>query len=203
MAAFVAFETGACRRLPVKVALPIWRDGTIGVDGEVATGHTDVVQSQCLAIGQRDVARSRVRQRHVPVERVRLIQREDAAFVALKLASKMPTVSVVFDDCVMFPAAVTVRLPTATLLVPSTNALLLVSVTSLFAPVFVIATAPLKALAWSSVMIPFAGVLKRDVPPTVSVVLATWVMFPVFVITRLPVTTLTLPSDSCCRCSSA
>ena len=90
-------------------------------------------------------------------------------FVALTLVVPT-TLRVVFAAWVMLPLALTTRLPVATLLVPRTSALPLFRVTSK-APALFRATAPVKALAWFSVISPLVA-LKEAVQPTANVVLA-------------------------------
>src|ERR1043166_6568026 len=87
-----------------------------------------------------------------------------APLVALKLAAPL-TVRAVLAAWLMAPLALTARLA-AELIVPRDRGRLLFSAT-LLVPVFVKATAPLKALAWLRVMAPLVA-LKLAVPAMVS-----------------------------------
>src|SRR5450759_2397576 len=112
---------------------------------------------------------------------------------AVKDAAPAPAAWVIAPVWVIAPIAVTVSVPLPTLEVPSTVGTALVSET-LFAPLLLSDTAPVKWLAWVSV-IAFAPALKDAAPaPAAWVIAPVWMIAPVELMVSVPLPTLEVPS---------
>ena len=191
----IALCVAANREVPPteSVVLATWVMSPVVDTARFPVATLTLPRDKAPGIGQGDGSRSRVRQRDVAVEDVGLVEVGIAPFVAVKVASP-PMVKVVVGAWVMFPAAVTTTDLPDDHVAPSQNKCLVVVQRDIVrSRVRSGRRHPLNALAWFSVILMPVVVLKLDVPPTVRVVLAACVMFPVAEIARLPAATLLVP----------